>query len=213
MLNHKNMTTMKKLYSIITTTIICISSMFTLTSCEDDAQMVAHTLEGSWTGYIDTYIYDRWGVSGSEYRVTFTFIRNSGSKYDYDSSTSGRGIEMGYNVNDRYANYYRSTFSWYVDDDYYSYHKPTIIITYDDDWYHPIYIYDYRISGNRFYGYMDDGTNREIQFDLYYDDGFDYYSDRWYSRTRSGDGTDESVKVIDNGKSIRSGIFAEIEPK
>lgn len=204
---------MKRLYSLITVMLIGIASLCTLTSCEDDAQEVAYTLEGSWTGYLDTYVEDRWGVSGEEYRVTFTFIRNNSNQSDYDGSTSGRGIEIGYNVNDRYRDYYRSTFSWYVEDCYGAFNnKPTIVITYDDDRWNPIYIYDYRINGNRFNGYMDDGTNRDISFDLYYDGGFDYNDWRGYSQrsvTRGGD----SVNVIDNGKSVRSGIFADIEPK
>ena len=199
---------MKKLYSIITMTIICISSMFTLTSCEDEAQEVAYTLEGSWTGYIDTYIYDRWGLRGDEYRVNFTFRRYSGNMNNYNGSTSGYGIETGYNINNPYRDVYRSTFTWYVEDNYYAYHKPTIIITYDDNIFNRVYIYDYRISGNRFSGYIDDGTNREIRFDLYYDN-----DSRWRTRSGSGENTDESVKVINNGTSMRSGIFAEIEPK
>jgi len=204
---------MKRLNSIIMTIVAGIMSMCMLTSCEDDAQEVAYTLEGSWTGYLDTYFEDRWGVSGDEYRVTFTFIRNG--NYDYDASTSGRGIETGYNVNDRYDHYYRSTFSWYVDNSYGAYgNTPTIVITYDDDRWNPVYIYDYRISGSRFTGYMDDGTSRDIRFDLYYDDGYDYNAWRSGSRspsTRSIGG--DSVKVIDNGKSVRSGVFADIEPK
>lgn len=204
---------MKRLYSLITVMLIGIASLCTLTSCEDDAQEVAYTLEGSWTGYLDTYVEDRWGVSGEEYRVTFTFIRNNSNQSDYDGSTSGRGIEIGYNVNDRYCDYYRSIFSWYVEDSYGAFNnKPTIVITYDDGCWNPIYIYDYRINGNRFNGYMDDGTNRDISFDLYYDGGFDYNDWRDYSQrsvTRGGD----SVNVVDNGKSVRSGIFADIEPK
>lgn len=196
---------MRKLTTIFRTMLIALAGIFTMSSCEDDAQEVAYTLNGSWSGYIDTYFEDRWGERGDEYRVTFTFIRNG--DYDYGSSTSGRGIETGYNLNDRYHDYYQSRFTWYVDNSYHN--SPTITIVYDDDRYNPVYIYDYRISSSRFSGYMDDGTNREIQFDLRYDGNFNYNNWRRgsYSPTRSGD--TDSVKVIDNGKSIRSGVFAK----
>lgn len=206
---------MKRLNSLLMMLLIGITGLCTLTSCEDDAQDVAYTLEGSWTGTISTYFQDRWGWSGDDYRVTFTFIRNG--DYNYNAATSGRGIETGYNVNNKH-DYYRNTFSWYVEDNYGSYRKPTIVVTYDDDRWNPVYIYDYRINGSRFSGYMDDGTNRDIQFDLYYDNeyGFKYYDNGysdgyWSSRTRSSD--TDSVKVMDNGTSIRSGIFAEVDPK
>lgn len=203
---------MKKFTTIFKTMLIALTGIITMSSCEDDAQEVAYTMEGSWTGYIDTYFEDRWGWSGDEYRVTFTFIRNG--NYDYDSSTSGRGIETGYNVNDRYHDYYQSRFSWYVDNSYSN--RPTITIVYDDDQWNPIYIYDYRINNSRFSGYMDDGTNRSIKFDLYYDSDFNYNGWRSYSPTRStGNNSIEnnSVKVTDNGKSVRSGIFADISPR
>ncbi len=207
-INNKNITTMKKFTTIFKTMLIAFAGIFTMSSCEDDAQEVAYTLNGSWSGYIDTYTYDRWGERGDEYRVNFTFSLNG--NYDYDSSTSGRGVETGYNVSSPYRDYYQSYFTWYVDNDY---DGPVITIRYDDDAWHPVYIYDYRISGSRFSGYMNDGTNRSIEFDLYYDGNFNYNNWRRgsYSKTRS-DGTD-SVKVIENGKSFRSGIFAEIEPR
>jgi len=198
LLTIKNKTAMKKFTTIFKTMLIALTGIMTMSSCEDDAQEVAYTMEGSWTGYIDTYFEDRWGWSSDEYRVTFTFLRNSGNSYDYDWSTSGRGIETGYNVNDRYKDYYQSYFTWYVDDDY---DGPVITIRYEDDPWNPVYIYDYRISNSRFSGYMDDGTNRDIKFDLYYDGNFNYNGWRSYSPTRS------------TGKSVRSGIFADIEPR
>lgn len=189
----------------MTTIAICFASLGLFTSCEDDAQEVAYTLEGSWTGYIDTYFEDRWGVTGDEYRVTFTFMRNDG--YDYDDLTSGYGYETGYNVNDRYQECYQSRFNWFVDN---ANGGPVITIRYTDDPWNPVYIYDYSISGSRFYGYMDDGTNREIQFDLRYDGNFNYNNwRRSYTPTRSAD----NDSVIENGDSFRSGIFTKIEPK
>lgn len=209
-INNKNITTMKKFTTIFKTMLIALTGIITMSSCEDDAQEVAYTLEGSWSGYIDTFFQDHWtgDIAGDEYRVTFTFLRNG--DYDYDSATSGYGYETGYNVNDRYHDCYQSRFYWQVDN---TNGGPVITISYTDDPWNPVYIYDYRISGSRFSGYMNDGTNRSIEFDLYYDGNFNYNNWRRgsYSKTRS-DGTD-SVKVIENGKSFRSGIFAEIEPR
>jgi hypothetical protein len=49
-------------------------------------------------------------------------------------------------------------------------------------------IYDYRLDANRFWGYMDDGTSRDVSFELYYDGRFDWsYYRAYYAPTRSGD--------------------------
>ena len=106
----------------------------------------AYTLEGTWTGYIDTYIYDRYGLSGDSYREVY-----------------------GGEIRIRYA----------------------------DSW-NDVYIYDYGLNDYSFWGYMDDGTSRDIHFSLNYDSRFDWgYWTR--SFTRSAD--HKNVKA--------SGKFAE----
>ena len=61
---------MKKLFTYLTMALVTVT-MFT--SCDklwrdSEDREEAYTLEGTWTGYIDTYIYDRYGLSGDSYR-------------------------------------------------------------------------------------------------------------------------------------------------
>ena len=67
---------MKKLYTFLA---MAMLTMMTFTSCDVDYEdrMEARTLEGTWTGYIDNYYYDRWGLSGSSYRTAFYFEREN----------------------------------------------------------------------------------------------------------------------------------------
>ena len=62
----------------------------------------ARTLDGTWTGYIDTYYYDRWGLTGDSYRTTMYFERTS--------AYSGWGYEVDYDLNSRYSDYYYCEF-------------------------------------------------------------------------------------------------------
>ena len=72
-----------------------------------------------------------------------------------------------------------------------------IRIRYADSW-NDVYIYDYGLNDYSFWGYMDDGTSRDIHFSLNYDSRFDWgYWTR--SFTRSAD--HKNVKA--------SGKFAE----
>ena len=53
---------MKKLFTYLTMALVTVT-MFT--SCDElwrdsEDREEAYTLEGTWTGYIDTYIYDRY---------------------------------------------------------------------------------------------------------------------------------------------------------
>ena len=64
---------MKKFFTY-TAMVIMMTTLFT--SCdvefwEDmEDRSEARTLDGTWTGYIDTYYYDRWGLTGESYRTT-----------------------------------------------------------------------------------------------------------------------------------------------
>lgn len=160
----KILTTMKKIFTLLMMTLV---AMTTFTSCDRDTldREEARTLDGTWTGYIETYYNDRWGKSGDAYRTTIYFNRSN--------PYGGRGYEIDYNIRDRFVDYY-CEFSWDVS-------NGSIRIKYDDSPY-TVLIYDYHLDGDAFYGYMDDGTNREIYFRLNYDGHFDWNS--WRSTWR-----------------------------
>ena len=94
---------MKKLFTYLTMT-MAFAAMPFFTSCdarfwedvEDRAE--ARTLEGTWSGYIDTYFYDRFGISGDTYRTSMYFER--------ENSYGGWGYEVDYNTYSRYDDYY-----------------------------------------------------------------------------------------------------------
>ena len=81
---------MKKFFTFLTMmTAVAATTLFT--SCDarfwedmEDRQE-ARTLEGTWSGYIDTYFYDRFGVSGDSYRTSMFFEReNSYGGWGYE---------------------------------------------------------------------------------------------------------------------------------
>ena len=98
---------MKKLFTYLTV-MMALAAMPLFTSCdvrfwEDiEDREEARTLEGTWSGYIDTYFYDRFGVSGDSYRTSMYFER--------ENSYGGWGYEVDYNVNSRYDDYYYCEF-------------------------------------------------------------------------------------------------------
>ena len=150
--------------------------------CDSEDREEAYTLEGTWTGYIDTYIYDRYGLSGDSYRTTMYFER--------ENSYGGWGYEVDYDMYSRYSDYYYCEFKWEV-------YGGEIRIRYADSW-NDVYIYDYSLSDYHFSGYMDDGTSRDIHFSLSYDDRFD-----WSYWTRS------FTRSADHKNVQASGKFAE----
>lgn len=163
-----------------------------LTSCDwlsrdyEDREE-AYVLEGTWTGYIDTYFYDRFGKRGDSYRTTMYFERVD--------AYGGWGYEVDYNYYSRYDDYYYCEFDWEVVNGH-------IHIRYDDSW-NDVYIYDYRLTSSTFSGYMDDGTSADVYFQLAYDGRFDWgYWTRGLTR-----GASESSRVK------RSGEFAAIQPE
>lgn len=176
---------MKKLYTYFAMAMI---AMTTLTSCdaieffEDmEDRSEAYTLDGNWTGFIDTYYYDRWGLTGDNYRTTMHFER--------ENAYGGWGYEVDYDLNSRYSDYYYCEFIWEV-------YNGTIRISYADSW-NDVFISDYTLNSNYFNGYMDDGTSKDIVFRLAYDNRFDwsYWNTGYY--TRSDDG---GKKVMASGK-------------
>ena len=101
-----------------------------------------------------------------------------------------------------------------------------------DDLWSPVYITDYSLSSSHFYGYIYDGSNRNIKFDFEnvatsdwdgrgYEYGRygDFYDDYYSRRTRSnGEAVADSIPVQDRtllcnnqeegARSILSGTFA-----
>lgn len=164
---------MKKIYTYLMMVMMTLTTMTTMTSCDRDTidredRAEARTLDGTWTGYIDTYYYDRWHKGGDTFRTSIYFER--------ENPYGGWGYEIDYNVNSRYVDYY-CEFRWEVS-------NGRIRIKYDDSW-GDVIIYDYTLTDSYFDGYMDDGTNKEIHFRLNYDSRFDWDSWRRTWRTRS----------------------------
>ena len=176
-------TVMKKMITYMTMAAMALMTV-TLTSCDftigNDVvdREEARTLDGTWTGYIDTYYYDRWGKRGDAYRTSIYFQR--------ENPYGGTGYEIDYNVNNRNVDYY-CEFRWEVS-------NGRIRILYDDSWYDVI-IYDYSLDGDYFAGYMDDGTNKEVRFQLRYDGKFDWGSWRrtWRAARRASVSNDSTA--------------------
>jgi len=198
--------------------LFALAAITVFSGCEDDDHYVTTRLVGyDWQGYLGTYYYDRWHVSGEEYNTVMRFTSRD-SYY-----TSGRGYELDININNRRQDYAFATFKWFIVDG-------ELTLIYDDNLWAPVYITDYHISETSFRGRIYDGSNRNIQFDFTREDFVD--ADWWYDNSyyRSGrtsgyfnDGyyyapRQEGVKIIDRSAlldqtdgpaySIRSGVFA-----
>lgn len=204
---------MKKLYTYLMMALMLSTAAMTLTSCETEDQYEADTLiTGDWQGYLDTYYLDRWGLTGQTFETVMRFSTSG------IGATSGRGYEVDYDTRSPFNDYAYCEFQWSIV-------NGVITLIYDDSQWTPVYISDYRLTGSHFSGYMDDGTRRNICFDLqnvrftYWDTyrygGADYYyDDDYYSRTRSvadSTATGSVPEVVNNGKSILSGAFANIQ--
>lgn len=213
---------MKKTYTYFMMLAMAVVALPMFTSCEEDDQYLADQLRNKdWQGYIGTYYSDRWGLSGEDFNTVMHFTSKD-SWY-----TSGRGEELDYRTGSRY-DYAYCTFKWFIVDG-------EITLIYDDDKWQPIYIVDYSLNASRFRGYIYDGTNRRIKFDLrneayndwnYYDQrsgGYGDFSNQNYYHSRTAPDFDDENRplVIDRTEearqfsgesdavSIVSGIFAE----
>lgn len=145
-------------------------TVLTLAGCDKDS-VKAFVLDGTWTGYLETYYQDRWGTTGKTFRTTMRFIQQG--MYD------GYGYEVDYDTRSPYQDYYFTEFTWRVSDG-------SIYIRYADSW-NTVRIYDYTLNLASFRGYMDDGTSRDIYFDFSPTSNFDWSPyENW--RTRSGAG-------------------------
>ena len=197
---------MKKIF---TYTMMVLMAMTMFTSCDDDSYLADTLRNRDWQGRIGVYYQNRWNLRGNQYATVMRF-------WSKDSFyTSGRGEEVDYNTSSPYRDYAYCTFKWFIVDG-------EITLIYDDDKWRPIYIYDYRLYSSRFYGYINDGSGRGIEFDFVAADnydGWDYYSgygyggygdfvnqNYYYSRQMIDDEDFEYVKqpvVIDRTEAVR----------
>ena len=212
---------MKKIYSRLMMLATMMAAMTTFTSCEEEDDYIARQLRDSdWLGYIDTYYSSRWSLSGNTYETVMHF-ESRGEYY-----TSGRGCEVDYDTRSPYQDYACCTFSWCIV-------EGNVILIYDDSRWNTVWIRDYRLSSNHFYGKIDDGSGRNIRFDLQstneYNDwgrynrngGYgDFEHQNWFrSRTNTSDSnclpyldrTEEARQESGepDAMSIASGSFAE----
>ena len=171
--------------------------LFTGCSKDEDGYIASSLRSSDWQGRITEYYQNRWGISGSEYSTVMGFE----SKDAY--YTSGRGYELDYKTSSPQENYAFCTFKWFIVDG-------DITIIYDDDKWNPIYIVDYQLSGNSFYGYIYNGTDRRIHFDLekttFAD--WEYYRKRGACTFNTGYHAPQLKNK--EGVSIANGIFADI---
>jgi hypothetical protein len=191
---------MKMMYTYTKLMIVALMAMTAFTSCSsnDEDGYIASTLRNhDWEGTISEYYKSRWGFSGSEYSTVMRFE----SKDAY--YTSGRGYELDCNLSSPRENYAFCSFKWFIVDG-------DITIIYDDAKWDPVYIIDYELNSNNFYGYMYDGSNSKILFDLQSDtfEDWDYYRRKGY---RDFTNTYMARELAEpDGISVASGIFAEI---
>ena len=144
---------MKKTFFQFPLILSAVVAILSLCSCEKTDSYIADQLRNrDWQGYIGAYYSDRWGITGDEYATVMHFTSNE-SWY-----TSGRGEELDYSRLSR-NDYAYCTFKWFIVDG-------EITLIYDDSKWDPIYIIDYSLTDSRFQGYIYDGSNRRIQFDL-----------------------------------------------
>ena len=70
---------MKKFFTFV----MLVLTVMALGSCnwssDDPDRQEARVLEGTWTGYIDTYYWDRWGLTGNSYRLAMNVVRRDSS--------------------------------------------------------------------------------------------------------------------------------------
>ncbi|MDE6688920.1 MAG: hypothetical protein K2J86_03415 [Prevotella sp.] len=148
------MMNMKKIYTFTKMMLIALVAMTAFSSCEQDDSYDAETLcKGYWQGYLGVYYKNHWNVSGEEYATEMHFAHN-GSYY-----TSGRGYEVDYDLRNPYSNYAYCTFKWFIVDG-------EITLIYDDAIWDPVYIRRYTLHSSHFYGYISDGTTRDIRFEF-----------------------------------------------
>lgn len=165
---------MKKLYSIITVIMLALTATLT-TGCTDDNEDVAYNLWGTWEG--NMYMQSQW--NGRVYKSSYSVLAFDKNPYEY---ASGSGYWIDYYSNAPW-DYYSSRISWRVV-------GPQEIQIYSQKEGRTYYIYDYQMNGSYFSGYIDDGENSPVYFELRktsspdwgdYDwNGYDWDDDYYY---------------------------------
>lgn len=157
---------MKKLHTILVMLIMAMTT-FTLTGCEEDDD-IAYTLAGEWKGNM----YMQSTMNGQMYKSSISVLQFDQDPYRYAQGT-GRWV-------DYYSNapwdYFASYIDWRVVNGEIQIYSRSEKVTY--------YISDYRLNGRYFTGYIDDGYNDPVYFELvktsgYYDDWDDYNWNGW----------------------------------
>lgn len=197
-----------KFYSMVTTLMVVLSALM-LTSCTED-QMIGMTLQGTWVG--NMYTVNTWNgntYKASESEITFTT--------DPFRSTKGTGY---------WIDYY-SGYSW----DYVANHIRWEVRNTD------LYIYfmndggfvvltDYRVSNNRFEGYIYDDNSNPLYFSLRkvydssnnswddYNYGWGYWSEEvyYFAKANEAKASIEGVSMIeDTEKPVRHIIMNTVK--
>ena len=105
---------MKKITTLLTMAAMAALT-FTFTSCDDDDEDIAYTLEGTWQGSIVSGSYDRYGYGNyytdtqiEFYKDPYRWAEGSGREVDYNRSGWTDVVGFDYKVRDRviYLDYY-----------------------------------------------------------------------------------------------------------
>lgn len=167
---------MKKFYTMMAMMLAAL----VLVSCDDD-QEIAYTLEGTWKG--NMYVNSVW--DGRTYTSTYSEVTFLRDPYRY---SSGDGYWVDYYSNAPW-DYVANHISWRVD-----YGEITVYFREENT---SVVIRDYRLTDDRFRGWIEDGDN-DVEFNLVHTSspnwnsynrwGYDgWYDDYYWSRTRSAE--------------------------
>jgi len=153
---------MKKITSLLAMIMLAMVP-FTLTSCDEDDDIIADVLWGTWEG--NMYVTNEW--NGHTYHSSRSIIQFDKDPYDY---ASGTGYWIDYYSNAPW-DYFASHITWSVRD------ENILIYSREDDAY--FYIHNYSLSENYFQGEIEDEFGGWQSFRLRktsspYWDGFDW---------------------------------------
>lgn len=193
--------TMKKFFIMLA---IMLSAILSFTSCNEDVA-ISNTLSGDWRGNFGMYYkyYDRYGNYVNTYDCYDSDIR---FLPDYEYATHGIGYQVDYYEFGPYKRIYH-TFDWDV-------RNENIYLHYHGESEYDTIIRDYRMNYRSFEGYFSNGSEKFYLYkinDFYWDSswndyGYDYYTDWYYSLTRSAEATDSIPAKEDlEGGTIRLG--------
>ena len=184
---------MKKFYSIITIIMMVLTATLT-TGCTDENEDVAYNLWGTWEG--NMYMQSQY--NGRVYQSSYSVLAFDKNPYQY---ASGTGYWIDYYSNAPW-DYYSSRIQWRVTGN-------QEIQIYSQNEGRTYYIYNYSMGSYRFTGWIDDGQNDPVYFELRktsepdwgdYDwDGYywdDYYYGYNYSPARSKSVVEAPVRGI-----------------